>query len=97
MVSRDSIQALVDDIAAAFEVEKVILFGSHAHGTPRQDSDVDLLVVMPFVGSELERAVAVANEVNPAFSCDLLLMHPAETAPIGSIARTAHTGWGGAV
>src|SRR5260370_8466238 len=34
-------------IAEEFHPDKVILFGSYAHGTPHEDSDVDLLVVMP--------------------------------------------------
>ena len=34
-------------IAEEFRPEKIILFGSHANGTPQEDSDVDLLVVMP--------------------------------------------------
>jgi predicted nucleotidyltransferase len=27
------------------ETEKIYLFGSHAYGTPREDSDIDLLVI----------------------------------------------------
>jgi predicted nucleotidyltransferase len=34
-------------IAEEFHPDKIILFGSHAYGTPNEDSDVDLLVVMP--------------------------------------------------
>ena len=34
-------------IADEFHPEKIILFGSHAYGTPNEDSDVDLLVIMP--------------------------------------------------
>jgi predicted nucleotidyltransferase len=34
-------------IAEEFHPDKIILFGSHAYGTPHEDSDMDLLVVMP--------------------------------------------------
>lgn len=34
-------------VAERFHPEKIILFGSHAYGTPHADSDVDILVVMP--------------------------------------------------
>lgn len=34
-------------IAAEFSPDKIILFGSYAYGTPHEDSDVDILVVMP--------------------------------------------------
>jgi len=40
----------VNRVAEAFRPERVILFGSHAYGTPTADSDVDLLVVMPHEG-----------------------------------------------
>lgn len=36
---------MVERIVAAVDPEKVILFGSHARGEARPDSDVDLLVV----------------------------------------------------
>ena len=34
-------------IAEMFHPEKIILFGSRAYGTPHEDSDVDLMVIMP--------------------------------------------------
>jgi len=33
-------------LVAAFQPEQIILFGSHAWGTPTEDSDVDLFVVV---------------------------------------------------
>ncbi|MFV9503604.1 MAG: nucleotidyltransferase domain-containing protein [Oscillochloridaceae bacterium umkhey_bin13] len=44
MVPSEQIQALADQIAAAFQPEQIILFGSYAYGTPGRHSDVDLLV-----------------------------------------------------
>jgi predicted nucleotidyltransferase len=38
----DVIKRLVDGL----HPEKIILFGSHAYGTPNKDSDIDLLVVI---------------------------------------------------
>ena len=40
---REIVQRLVEE----FHPERIILFGSHAWGTPSPDSDVDLLVVVP--------------------------------------------------
>ncbi|MBI5396408.1 MAG: nucleotidyltransferase domain-containing protein [Verrucomicrobia bacterium] len=34
-------------LVAEFQPEQIWLFGSHAWGTPSEDSDVDLLVVVP--------------------------------------------------
>jgi hypothetical protein len=42
------IRDLCHQITREFNPDKIILFGSHAHGKPQWDSDVDLLVIMPF-------------------------------------------------
>ena len=47
MVTREDIQATCDDIVREFAPLRIILFGSYAYGTPKEYSDVDLLVVMP--------------------------------------------------
>ena len=41
------IKRYCDAIAAAFKPRRIILFGSHAYGQPNEDSDVDVLAVMP--------------------------------------------------
>ncbi|MBM4049693.1 MAG: nucleotidyltransferase domain-containing protein [Planctomycetes bacterium] len=41
------LQAIVERLVAEFHPEQIILFGSHAWGTPTEDSDIDLLVVVP--------------------------------------------------
>ena len=53
----EAIRDLIRDYRAALEergvrVERIILFGSHAAGTPRCDSDMDLAVVSPDFGSD---------------------------------------------
>lgn len=53
---RAYIKKLCRRIAETFKPEKIILFGSQAWGKPRPDSDVDLLVVMPFEGSYFDQA-----------------------------------------
>ena len=40
-------------VAREFRPEKIILFGSYAYGKPTPDSDVDLLVILPFPGNEI--------------------------------------------
>jgi predicted nucleotidyltransferase len=47
---------MVRRIVEQFQPEKIILFGSHACGSADPDSDVDLLVIMPFTGSKLDKA-----------------------------------------
>lgn len=40
-----NIQKIVDTIVREFKPEKVVLFGSHAWGIPKENSDIDLLVL----------------------------------------------------
>jgi predicted nucleotidyltransferase len=62
-------------VAARFRPEKIILFGSHAYGTPTADSDVDLLVVMP-ARDQIEQAVKIRWEFPAPFPLDLIVRTP---------------------
>jgi hypothetical protein len=44
-IPQETIRSLADQIVALFHPQKIILFGSYAYGTPRPESDVDLLVI----------------------------------------------------
>jgi len=44
-ISQELLQEVTRRLVAEFKPEQVILFGSHAWGTPNEDSDVDLLVI----------------------------------------------------
>ena len=39
-----AIKSSVAKVAGAYDIKKVSLFGSYAHGTQKSDSDIDLLV-----------------------------------------------------
>ena len=81
MVTRQEIQATCDDIVREFSPLQVILFGSYAYGTPTEDSDVDLLVVMDIPKSEfLPQAIEIRQRVPRRFSMDLLVRSPEEIA-----------------
>ena len=43
---RAELDKLKELIVGAMPVEQIYLFGSHAYGTPRKDSDLDLYVVL---------------------------------------------------
>jgi predicted nucleotidyltransferase len=58
-VSQKLIREMVNRIVRRFDPEKVILFGSYATGKAGPDSDVDLLVVMPVIGSKRKKAVEI--------------------------------------
>lgn len=40
------LETAVERLKAEFEPEEIYLFGSHAWGTPTDDSDVDLMVIV---------------------------------------------------
>ena len=77
-ITQEQIQEYSDRIAAEFKPERIILFGSYAYGTPTADSDVDLLVVMPFEGDSVYKAVEIRGVVHADFPVDLLVRTPAQ-------------------
>jgi predicted nucleotidyltransferase len=48
------LEEAVERLKAEFNPEQIYLFGSHAWGTPHEDSDVDLMVIIP---ESKERAI----------------------------------------
>ena len=41
----------IDRLKAEFQPDEIFLYGSHAWGTPHDNSDVDLLVIVPDSGA----------------------------------------------
>ena len=81
MVTREDIQATCDDIVREFAPLQVILFGSYAYGTPTEDSDVDLLVVMEIPEIETRsHAVEIRQRIPRRFPMDVLVRSPEEIA-----------------
>src|SRR5437867_11139668 len=62
-------------IAERFQPEKIILFGSYAYGTPHNESDVDLLVIMRSRNVH-EMAIEIGMACEPPFSDDLIVRTP---------------------
>ncbi|HUY14834.1 MAG TPA: nucleotidyltransferase domain-containing protein [Terriglobia bacterium] len=80
MVDQKRIADLCEQIAEAFQPERIILFGSYASGRPSPDSDVDLLVLLPFEGRSFRKSLEILNRMAPEFSVDLLARRPDDTA-----------------
>jgi predicted nucleotidyltransferase len=76
MASLAEIERYAERIAREFRPERIILFGSHALGAAREDSDVDLLVVMPHAGKSWDQAAEIRSRVRPNFPLDLLVRSP---------------------
>ena len=79
MIDEQTIQDLCNRIVQEFQPERIILFGSYADGNPTPDSDVDILVVLPFEGKNLYKSLEILNRANPAFPIDLLARRPDDT------------------
>ena len=67
------IENLCRQIVENFKPQKIILFGSHAYGKPTVDSDVDLLVVMPFEGRDSQKAIEIRTKIQTTVPLDLLV------------------------
>lgn len=81
LITETLLQEITQRIVESFDPQKVILFGSHAAGTARPDSDVDLLVIMSAEGSAIQRATAVKQVCRPRFvAMDVLVKTPEEVA-----------------
>jgi predicted nucleotidyltransferase len=80
MVTLRQIHRLARRIAEEFRPERIILFGSYAYGTPTDDSDVDLLVVMKTDADVVEKGAEIYVAVDKArvapFSIDVLVRTP---------------------
>ena len=52
-----TLNSIVKRLVQRFDPDQIILFGSHARGSARADSDIDLLVVLPVTGSKRAKQV----------------------------------------
>ena len=53
------IEGILEKLVAEYAPQKVILFGSHAYGSPGPDSDIDLLIVKETPERFIDRWVTV--------------------------------------
>jgi len=76
MVSMSQIEDLGQRIGREFGARKVVLFGSYARGAVTDDSDVDLLVILPFQGKSVNQSVEIRMRLRPTFPLDLVVRTP---------------------
>jgi predicted nucleotidyltransferase len=76
MIDAQRIQKVSDEIARLFHPDRIILFGSYAYGNPTEDSDVDLLVVMPLPNGGRGRSSDIRQSLDVSFPLDLLIYDP---------------------
>jgi predicted nucleotidyltransferase len=89
MTTADVIQIMTDRIVRDFHPLQLILFGSHARGDARPDSDVDLLVVLPHVANKRMAAVAIRRALADLPVCkDIVVTTPEEITRRGDLIGT---------
>lgn len=76
MITMEQIEDISRRIAEEYHPQCILLFGSYAWGTPSPDSDVDLLVILPFEGKAVAKSVEMRLKVRPPFPMDLLVRTP---------------------
>jgi predicted nucleotidyltransferase len=74
-ISMPAIRRYARQIAERFKPDKIILFGSFAYGEPNEDSDVDLLVVMPCANA-VTQAGRIRRTLRAPFAMDLIVRTP---------------------
>lgn len=73
-----SLRSIVEALTARPEVERIILFGSHARARNDLLTDLDLAVVMESGESFLDRCAALRQELDVDVDLDLLVYTPQE-------------------
>jgi predicted nucleotidyltransferase len=80
---------MVERIATQFHPERIVLFGSHARGDARPDSDVDLLVVLTEVENSHDMATAMRVAVSDMpVAKDIVVTTPEEIRLRGHLIGT---------
>lgn len=70
-----AIRRFARQIVERFHPERIILFGSYANGTPHNESDVDLLVIMP-TRNPIAQSIRIDAAFERPFSLDLIVRTP---------------------
>jgi predicted nucleotidyltransferase len=75
MVAQEKIAEAARILADAARPQKIILFGSYGRGVPREDSDVDLLVVEADVTDRVAEMARLNRAISPLrMAVDLLVV-----------------------
>ncbi len=88
------IQKSVDQLAAKFRPERIILFGSQARGDADSNSDVDLLIITSISGSRRQMMIKMDRALRGfGLARDIVILTPEEFERdkdiSGTIARPA--------
>lgn len=81
MIDWADIRRYCKAIAREFRPRRIVVFGSYAYGHPTEDSDVDVLVVMPFSKRRRVRpSLEIRRRISAGFPVDILVRAPEDVA-----------------
>lgn len=69
---------ITNQIAEKYKPEKIILFGSFAYGQPKENSDVDLVVIKNTKESFVKRLFQMAKIIRSSLGAEVLVYTPEE-------------------
>ena len=74
------VNKIITQIKKGYKPEKIILFGSFACGRPKENSDVDLVVIKETRERPFQRMMKTAKIVKSPLGADILIYTPKEWA-----------------
>jgi predicted nucleotidyltransferase len=75
---RKELDRIVEKLKSDYQPEKIILFGSLAHGTVKEGSDIDLAIIKKTDKRPLDRSLEVARICQPSLAVNFVVYTPAE-------------------
>jgi len=72
------VKKIIGQIVKNYKPEKIILFGSFAFGKPKENSDVDLLVIKKTKKRFIKRLFEICKYINSWMGTDILVYTPEE-------------------
>ena len=79
-VTLEQIEYITQKIVEEFTPEEIVLFGSYARGTPRLESDIDLLIIKDMTSQPYQREQELRRKLigNGFPPLDLVVLTPKE-------------------
>jgi predicted nucleotidyltransferase len=81
LITTRQIEIVVQKIVEIYQPQQILLFGSYAHGTANEGSDLDFLLVKNTDEPPVKRAALIRKELRTFFlPMDILVFTPEEIA-----------------
>ena len=74
----NAIQVFLEEAKLKLDIERVVLFGSHAIGYPHEWSDIDLLIIKETARRPIERNLELFRLIQPKIGTDIFIYTPEE-------------------